>query len=283
MISITAIKYLINSKLNYYIKSIKILSTDNEYITCLVNDDYIFNIILNPQNPNYGDGKDILDTIRPELNIQIPKINYSFISDDVVIKGYKKIEGVPLNPNIFKLMSKEEQDELIKDISLFLKQLHSIKRTNKTNKKELLLKEIEFIKSNLYNLLTNNEKEYINSFIEYLNSIPDLTTEECLSHNSLQYSRFIINEDNKLVGVVGFDDMDFNSIYTDYIALLEDEEIGSRIIIESNLDLNTIKTYKEIQDRYYPIKIMLYGLKNNRNDILEKGRRIIDMPIKKID
>lgn len=285
MISITAINYLLKSKLNtLYIKDIKLLSSNGEYLTCLINDEYIFNIIINP-DINQKNSNDTINTINNKISIKTPKIEFSFISDDVVIKGYKKIDGVPLNTNIFNLMPKEKQDKLIKDIVAFLKELHNIDNDNhkNTNDKEKMIQEIAYIKENIYDFLSQNEKKYIDSFLDYLNQIPTLITTNCLSHNSLQYSRFIINEDNELVGVVGFDELDYAPIYVDYIALLEDEEIGSKIIHESGLDLETIKQYKEISDRYYPIKIIYYGIKKNRNDIVEKGRRQIDSKQKKID
>lgn len=279
MISLTALKYLINSKIqNFYIKNIKVLSTENEYITCQVNDDYIFTVILNPKNTKSNDS--LLDQIRPKLNIEIPKIEYLFTSDDVIIKGYKKIEGIPLNRNIFRLLTEEEQDKLVSDISDFLIQLHS-SQSLETNKTEEMIKEIDYIKSNLFEILSQTEKNYINNFLEYISNQPPIIAKECISHNSLQYSRFII-KDNKLVGVVGFDDLATTPYYIDYIALLEDEEIGSKIIKKSNIDLELLKQYKDIFDRYYPIEVILYGIKNNRDDIIERGRRQIDIPIKKI-
>ena len=278
MISITSINYLLKSKFNnLYIKDIKVLSSKGEYITCLINDDYIFHIILNPkQNIDYSKEKENLSFLRKQLDtsLSIPDITYLYISDDIVIKGYKQIEGIPLNTNIIRLMNIDDQDILAKDIANFLKKLHSLLKYDKCNYKEVIKNDISLIKEYIYDLLSSEEKDYVSNLESNLER--DINIHECLSHNALSYSRLIINRDNKLVGIVGFDQLDLGPNYIDFIPLLEDDEFAKKIInYYSDINYEDLISYKNIMDLYYPISIIAYGIKNNRNDIIERGRRLI--------
>ena len=56
-----------------------------------------------------------------ETNVKIPNIEYSYISDELSILGYKEIKGTFLTPEIYSTMSEEEQNLLKRDIASFFK------------------------------------------------------------------------------------------------------------------------------------------------------------------
>ena len=180
-------------------------------------------------------------------------------------------------------MSKEKQDKLAKDISSFLTSLHSLSQNKESKTKESMLDEIEIIKIELFPFLTQTEINYINNFIDKLSSMDESLFSECLSHNSISYSCFIINNENDLIGIVGFDELGYSPIYEDFLPLLMEDDFTKKILDYSHIDINKLLAYKELVDSYYPIKLIAHGLKTNRNDIVENGRRLINTKVKKID
>ena len=54
-----------------------------------------------------------------ETNVKIPNIEYSYISDELSILGYKEIKGTFLTPEIYSTMSEEEQNLLNERLPVF--------------------------------------------------------------------------------------------------------------------------------------------------------------------
>lgn len=59
-----------------------------------------------------------------------------------------------------------------------------------------------------------------------------------------------------------------------------EEEIGSTfgediLKVYGNIDIEKAKEYQDIVEQYYPIETVVYGIKNNRQDFIEKGRKEI--------
>ena len=42
-----------------------------------------------------------------------------------------------------------------------------------------------------------------------------------------------------------------------------------------NIDISKAKEYQDVVEQYYPIETIVYGIKNNRPDFIEKGRKEI--------
>ena len=64
--------------------------------------------------------------------------------------------------------------------------------------------------------------------------------------------------------------------------MLEDseEEIGVSfgediLRLYGNIDISKAKEYQDVVEQYYPIETIVYGIKNNRPDFIEKGRKEI--------
>ena len=71
----------------------------------------------------YEKEKAIYDFLNQNLktNIKIPRIEYSYITDELSILGYKEIKGKFLTPEIYSNMSKDKQELLKQDIAIFLR------------------------------------------------------------------------------------------------------------------------------------------------------------------
>ena len=86
----------------------------------LINNEYIFKIKFSAnKKKGYAKEKAIYDFLNKNMNthIEIPNIDYSFISEDLSILGYKKIEGNFLTPKLYNSMTEHQKITLKKDIA----------------------------------------------------------------------------------------------------------------------------------------------------------------------
>ena len=120
------------------------------------------------------------------------------------------------------------------------------------------------------------------SFMERLNNTTVFDGKKCLCHNDFSCNHLLLDEDNNLTGIIDFGDSGIIDEYCDFIYLLEDseEEIGSQfgldiLKIYGNIDIEKAKEYQDIVEEYYPIETIVYGIKNNKKDFIEKGRKEI--------
>ena len=86
-----------------------------------------------------------------------------------------------------------------------------------------------------------------------------------------------------MTGIIDFGDSGIIDEYCDFIYLLEDssEEIGKDfgediLKLYGDIDIRKAKEYQDVVEEYYPIETIIYGIKNNRNDYIEKGRKILN-------
>lgn len=288
--NIKAMRYLLNRTFyDITVSDIKVTGSGYDSVAYLVNNEYIFKmkVSANPKK-GYKKEKAILDFLNKYLtsNIQIPKIDYSYITDEISIMGYKKIDGKFLNSTIYKIMNEEEKNCLKKDIASFLKEIHNLDYSEIKNyvidNKANVLEEYQLLKETIYDELTDIEKQYIENFLERLNKTTIFEDKKCLCHNDFSCNHLLLNSNNKLVGIIDFGDAGIVDEYCDFVYLLEDseEEIGSSFgedILKMYEDINIekAKEYQEIVEQYYPIEMIVYGMKNNRLDFIEKGRKEI--------
>ena len=93
----------------------------------------------------------------------------------------------------------------------------------------------------------------------------------------------LIDNNKKLVGIIDLGDSGIIDEYCDFIYLLEDseEEIGKDfgediLQLYGDIDINKAKEYQDIVEMYYPIEMIIYGIKNNRDDFIKRGRKILN-------
>lgn len=288
--NVKAMKYLLEHIFNgLKVNFIEVIGSGCDSFAYLVNDEYIFKIKFSAnKKKGYEKEKAIYDFLNGNLdsNIQIPKIEYSYITDELSIMGYKKISGKFLNRDLYAVMSEEEQDVLKGDIAAFLKKLHSLDCSKisqySIDNKENVLEEYELLKNTIYDSLNDYEKEYIDSFLRRLNLTNVFDDRKCLCHNDFSCNHLLLDENNKLTGIIDFGDSGIIDEYCDFIYLLEDskeeigEDFGEEILrLYGDIDISKAKEYRDIVEQYYPIETIIYGIRNNNKDFIEKGRNEI--------
>ena len=261
----------------------------------LVNKEYVFKIKFSAnKKKGYEKEKAIYDFLNKNLNtnIKIPNIEYSYISDDLSILGYKKIEGKFLSPELYATLSEEEKQLLKQDIANFLRQMHDLDTTQISkytiDNKQNVLEEYQLLRNTIYDSLTKEEKEYIERFMQRLNTTDIFDGKKCLCHNDFSCNHILLDDNNKLCGIIDFGDSGIIDEYCDFIYLLEDseEEIGHQfgediLRLYGNINIEKAKEYQDVVEDYYPIETIVYGIKNNKQDFIDEGRDEINLRTQK--
>lgn len=283
------IEELIKNKFDLEVKSAKLIGEGYDSKAYLINDKYIFKIKISAnEKKSYKKEKAILDFLNKNLktDIKIPKIDYAYITDELSIMGYKKIDGKFLNPQRYNEMNEQEKQILKLDIAKFLKDMHNLDFSEiknwTINNKQNCLEEFALLKKTIYQDLTEKEKNYIENFFERLKTTTIFDDKKCLCHNDFSCNHLLLDENKRLVGIIDFGDSGIIDEYCDFIYLLEDsnEELGKDfgediLRLYGNIDIRKAEEYQDIVEKYYPIETIVYGIKNNRKDFIEKGRNIL--------
>ena len=283
------IKKLLEDKFNISIDNIKQIGEGYDSKAYLVNGEYIFKIKFSAnKKKGYEKEKAIYDFLNSRLNsnIKIPNIEYSFISDELSILGYKEIKGNFLNPELYSTLSLEEKNQLKTDISKFLRSMHDLDYSEISSyaidNKQNVLEEYQLLRETIYDSLTDIEKQYIESFMQRLNTTDIFDGKKCLCHNDFSCNHLLLDDNNRLCGIIDFGDSGIIDEYCDFIYLLEDsdEEIGHEfgedvLKLYGNIDIEKAKEYQDVVEQYYPIETIVYGIKNNKQDFIDKGRKEI--------
>ena len=283
------IKRIIEEKFNIVIDSIRSIGEGYDSKAYKVNDEYIFKIKFSAnKKKGYEKEKAIYDFMNSRLNnsVNIPNIEYSYISDDISILGYKEIKGTFLTPEIYFRMSEEQKEKLKQDIAMFLRKMHDLDyseiSTYTIDNKQNVLEEYQLLRETIYDSFTEIEKQYIENFMQRLSSTDIFDGKKCLCHNDLSCNHMLLDDNKRLVGIIDLGDAGIIDEYCDFIYLLEDseEEIGVSFGLDilrlyGNIDISKAKEYQDVVEQYYPIETIVYGIKNNRDDFIEKGRKEI--------
>ena len=285
-----AMKYLLEHTFDgFKVNCIKVLGNGYDSVAYFVNDEYIFKTKFSDNKKiGYEKEKAIYDFLNESLitDIKIPRIDFSYITDELSIMGYKKIDGKFLNPEIYAAMSDESKTKLKQDIARFLRDIHDLDFSEISSYsidiKQNVLEEYQLLRETIYDSLSDIEKQYIESFMKRLKSTSIFDDKKCLCHNDFSCNHLLLDENNNLVGIIDFGDAGIADEYCDFVYLLEDSEeeigpsFGEEILhIYGNIDIDKAKEYQNIVDQFYPIETIIYGIKNNRKDFIEKGRQAI--------
>lgn len=288
--NVKATKYLLeHTFLDLTVKSIKVLGSGYDSVAYLVNNEYVFKIKFSAnKKKGYEKEKAIYDFLNKNINtdIRIPNIEYSHISDELSILGYKQIKGRFLSPELYETLSEEEKQLLKQDIARFLRQIHELDiaeiKGYTINNKQNVLEEYQLLRNTIYDNLTDIEKTYIENFMQRLLSSNIFDNKKCLCHNDFSCNHLLLDENNRLCGIIDFGDAGIIDEYCDFIYLLEDseEEIGQEfgediLRLYGNIDITKAKEYQDVVEEYYPIETIVYGIKNNRQDFIDEGRQEI--------
>ncbi len=292
--NIKATKYLLEHTFKELrVESIEVLGSGYDSVAYLVNGEYVFKIKFSAnKKKGYEKEKAIYDFLNRKLstNIKIPNIEYSHISDEISILGYKKIKGKFLSPELYSTLSEEERQLLKQDIAEFLRKLHDLDTTEISSytidNKQNVLEEYQLLRNTIYDRLTEEEKAYVERFMQRLLQADIFDVKKCLCHNDFSCNHLLLNDNNRLCGIIDFGDSGIIDEYCDFIYLLEDseEEIGHQfgediLRLYGSIDIAKVKEYQDIVEEYYPIETIVYGIKNNKQDFIREGREEISRRI----
>ena len=283
------VRKILEEKFSISIDSIRQIGEGYDSKAYLVNDEYIFKIKFSVnKKKGYEKEKAIYDFLNRNLNtdIKIPNVEYSYISDEISILGYKEIKGKFLNPKLYSTLSQEEKNQLKKDIANFLRLMHDLDYSEissyTVDNKQNVLEEYQLLRDTIYDSLTDIEKQYIESFMQRLNSTDIFDGKKCLCHNDFSCNHLLLDDNNRLCGIIDFGDSGIIDEYCDFIYLLEDSEeelghgFGEDVLkLYGSIDIEKAKEYQDIVEQYYPIETIIYGIKNNKQDFVDKGRKEI--------
>ena len=157
-----------------------------------------------------------------KISIDIPKIE--FYSPEHHISGYKLVEGKILTPEVFNKFTKEEQENLAKDIALFVKEMHALKLPDiedlEINVLEDYKSDYEYLKENIYSLIPIEAQTYLDKFYKsILNNKNMINYKKVLCHNDLSCNHILI-KNNKLSGIIDFGDVAITDADKDFVYLL---------------------------------------------------------------
>lgn len=280
------IKEIIEKEFGLSVNSIKILGEGLDSIAYIVNNDYIFKMSKHQEaRENLKKEVQVLNYIKGKVSLQVPIIEY--YSEEYSICGYKEIKGTILTPKIYDQLSKDERDQLAKDIASFLKELHSLPLPDiddlELNVLEDYKSDYDKLKKNIYNKISAKAKSYLDNLFERILNDERITKYElALCHNDLSCNH-IVKDKNKVVGIIDFGDVAITDRDKDFVYLLEnsDEEIGREFGLKvldyynhPNKEVAVLKS--NLNDEYYPIELILGGEAKNMKDMIDEGLKRLE-------
>lgn len=294
--NVKAAKYLLEHTFSdLKVETIEVLGSGYDSVAYLVNHKYVFKIKFSAnKKKGYEKEKAIYDFLNKYLktDIKIPNIEYSHISDELSILGYREIKGKFLSPELYASLSEDEKRLLKQDIARFLRSMHDLDYAEISSfmidNKQNVLGEYQLLRDTIYDSLDDNEKGYIESFMQRLKSADIFNGRKCLCHNDFSCNHLLLDNNNRLCGIIDFGDSGIIDEYCDFIYLLEDseEEIGHEfgediLKLYGRINSDKAKEYQDIVEQYYPIETIVYGIKNNNQKFIDKGRKEIAKRINK--
>ena len=152
-----SVKEIIEKEFGIKVQKFKRMGEGLESEAFLVNGTYIFKHSKHSEAfKSMAKEVEVLKYLNGKISIDIPKIE--FYSPQHHISGYKLVEGKILTPELFNGFTETEQENLAKDIALFVKEMHALKLPNiedlEINVLEDYKSDYEYLKENIYSLLT---------------------------------------------------------------------------------------------------------------------------------
>ena len=137
---------------------------------------------------------------------------------------------------------------------MFLRQMHDLDYSEISSytidNKQNVLEEYKLLRDTIFDSLTDIEKQYIESFMQRLYSTTIFDGKKCLCHNDFSCNHLLLDDNNRLCGIIDFGDSGIIDEYCDFIYLLEDseEELGHEfgedvLRLYGNINIQKAKEY----------------------------------------
>ena len=263
------IKKVIEKEFNIKVNEMKKIGEGLESEAFLVNNTYIFKHSKhNEAFKSMEKEIQVLNYLNSKISTNIPKIE--FYSPKYHISSYKLVEGKILTPELFNSFTATEQENLAKDIALFIKEMHALKLPDikdlEINVLEDYKSDYDYLKENIYPLLPIESQNYLdNLYKSILNNENMINYKKVLCHNDLSCNHILV-KDNKLSGIIDFGDVAITDADKDFVYLLEqsDEEIGREFGLKvlkyyNQTSVESAVWKSDLNDMYYPIEQTICG------------------------
>lgn len=281
------ISLCIEEKFNIKVMNILPIGEGYDSKSYLIDGEYLFKFAKhNDARNSYKREKRILDYLKDNFNsnVKIPRIEYY---DESGIMGYKIIKGTFLTKDIYESMDEDKRKKLVSDIAQFLKSLHNLEISSLSEFENSLIdsyqSDLELLRKKIFSKLTIKEQTYIeNTITDILNDKDLFNVRKCLCHNDLSANHILLDDNNELCGIIDFGDACIIEDYCDFMYLLEDsnEEVGTSfgesILDKYNYEHKELaRRYANICEYYYPIELIVCGIENDDDKLLEKGLSLL--------
>lgn len=275
------IKKVIEKEFDLKVTKMKKMGEGLESEAFLVNDTYIFKHSKhNEAFKSMAKEVEVLNYLDGKISVDIPKIE--FYSPKRHISGYRLVEGEILTPKLFNDFTETEQENLAKDIALFVKEMHSLELPDiedlEINVLEDYKSDYEYLKENIYSLIPIEAQNYLDKFYKsILNNKNMINYKKVLCHNDLSCNHILI-KNNKLSGIIDFGDVAITDADKDFVYLLEqsDEEIGREFGLKvlkyyNQTNIESAVWKSDLNDMYYPIEQTICGKNIGDNEMFNEG------------
>lgn len=285
------IRQLIEGEFNLKVDNIKKMGEGLESEAFLINNAYIFKHSKHSQAfKSMKKEIQVLNYLDGKISTNIPKIE--FYSPEHHISGYKLVEGEILTPELFNSFTKTEQENLAKDIALFLKEMHALKLPDiedlEINVLEDYRNDYGYLKENIYSLIPVEAQNYLDKFYNSILNNENMTNyKKVLCHNDLSCNHILV-KNNKLSGIIDFGDVAITDEDKDFVYLLEqsDEEVGREFGLKvlkyyNHTNIESALWKSDLNDMYYPIEQTICGKNIGDDKMFNEGlNKIKQMKIK---
>ncbi len=209
----------------------------------LVNNEYIFRF---PQdNREY-----VIKQLQSEISL-LPKLqkrfdllipNFEFIGkhQGLPFVGYKKIDGIPFTPNLFRTLSKDAKTQAIKDLAAFITKLHEFPADEarkciawEETSKEIYQNRLSRVKD-LEGKVPKHLLDYLRSqFDIFFSQLVDFEQESVLVHADLTPDHILFNrQTQKIEGIIDFGDIAISDPDMDLRWMLDPDDFDPEFLDE---------------------------------------------------
>ncbi|MGQ9596264.1 MAG: aminoglycoside phosphotransferase family protein, partial [Thermoproteota archaeon] len=167
----------------------------------------------------------LLHYLKNKLKIGIPE--YTYISGDKSITGYKMLSGQELRPSYFKQLSSSEKEMIGEQIANFLTVLHatpkSIIKKYHVRTEDDWKRYSELVHNTKKLLFPRLSKADIRIVEQYFNELEDLVHKHpnVLVHNDLIWEHILWDRKKRQINIIDFSDRVFGDPAVDFAGLLE--------------------------------------------------------------
>lgn len=181
---------------------------------------------------NLHDEIQLLRYLKNKVRASIP--DYTYLSKDKSLAGYKLVEGRELNLNLYKQLSASEKENIAKQLADFLTTLHKTpfsiaKKYNIRTETpaKLYAWQVRDIKKYIFPRLNKKEVLIIQKYLVELKAALDLNFSSALKHGDLTWEHILWDNRKKRVNIIDFSDRSLGDPASDFAGLWE---YGSELV-----------------------------------------------------